>query len=244
MFEDTPNQPNPTEPEDILAPAEGPTGPSSRAGEAGPGEIKSALAHQKLTPVSPPGGLPPEPPAVPPSLEAAPPALSADRPAGGPVGAEISPPLLSKKGLYIALGVIIIVALGAGTAWVLLRLPKAPPKSEVAPAAEVPPPAAAPEAGLIEAGLEMAPAPAPEVTPPALIDTDADGLTDEEEVLKGTNPQLADTDADGLTDYEELMIWKTNPLISDTDGDTYSDGTEVRNGYNPNGEGKLLEIPR
>lgn len=231
MFEDTPNQPNPTEPEDILAPAEEPTGP---------GEVKSALAYQKLKPVAPPGGPAPEPPAQP-SLGGPEEPTKTE----GPVGAEISPPLLSKKGLYIALGVVIIVALGAGTTWVLLRLPKAPPKFEAAPAAEVPPPAAAaPEAGLIQIGPEMAPAPAAEGVPPALIDSDSDGLTDEEEVLKGTNPQLADTDADDLTDYEELMIWQTNPLNPDSDGDTYSDGTEVRSGYNPNGEGKLLEIPR
>jgi hypothetical protein len=31
-------------------------------------------------------------------------------------------------------------------------------------------------------------------------------------------------------------------LNADTDGDGYSDGTEVVNGYNPNGTGKLLDF--
>ncbi|MBF9649676.1 hypothetical protein, partial [Streptococcus pseudopneumoniae] len=35
-------------------------------------------------------------------------------------------------------------------------------------------------------------------------DTDGDGLTDKEEVDKGTDPTKADTDGDGLTDKEEV----------------------------------------
>ncbi|MCX6779538.1 MAG: hypothetical protein NTU97_04945 [Candidatus Magasanikbacteria bacterium] len=39
------------------------------------------------------------------------------------------------------------------------------------------------------------------------------------------------------------MIWKTDPLVADTDGDGFNDGQEVKNGYNPLGSGKLLELP-
>ena len=220
MFDEQPPK-NSNEPEDMFAPLDG---------QIQPGEIKSALANQKLKPVSPAGGLPPEPP----SLEA---------------GAPISPPLLSKKGLYIVLAIVVVVALGAGTAWVLLRLPKTPKLENLPSTTEVLPPPVVmpalpnaslgrPEAGTIQLAPEVPPA------PPALIDTDADGLTDEEETAQGTDPRLADTDGDALTDYEEIMIWKTEPLKSDTDGDTYPDGTEVKGGYNPNGTGKLLEIPR
>ncbi|MDF1497959.1 MAG: hypothetical protein P1P85_01195 [Patescibacteria group bacterium] len=46
-------------------------------------------------------------------------------------------------------------------------------------------------------------------------------------------------DNDGLSDYEETSIYKTDPNKTDTDGDGYSDGDEVKNGYNPLGEGKL-----
>jgi len=75
------------------------------------------------------------------------------------------------------------------------------------------------------------------------VDTDGDGLTDSEEEDAGTDPSLTDTDADGLGDREEVQVYGTDPLDSDTDGDTYSDGDEVSAGYNPNGDGKLFEIP-
>lgn len=41
-----------------------------------------------------------------------------------------------------------------------------------------------------------------------------------------------DSDQDGLTDQEEKMIG-TDPAKADTDGDGYSDGKEVESGYNP-----------
>ena len=77
------------------------------------------------------------------------------------------------------------------------------------------------------------------VLPVSPVDSDGDGLTDEEEASLGTNPNIIDSDNDGLSDYEEVKIYQTNPLVVDTDGDSYPDGTEVRGGYNPNGEGKL-----
>jgi len=50
-----------------------------------------------------------------------------------------------------------------------------------------------------------------------------------------------DTDNDGLTDQEEI-IYGTDSNNPDTDGDGFKDGDEVKSGYNPNGEGKLMEI--
>ncbi|MCX6763029.1 MAG: hypothetical protein NT093_04615, partial [Candidatus Moranbacteria bacterium] len=41
-----------------------------------------------------------------------------------------------------------------------------------------------------------------------------------------------DSDQDGLTDQEEKAIG-TDPLKADTDGDGYSDGKEVESGYDP-----------
>ncbi len=79
-----------------------------------------------------------------------------------------------------------------------------------------------------------------QVTQP--VDTDQDGLTDAEEAQLGTNPNQADTDQDGLTDREEVKVYGTDPLKADTDGDGYNDGDEVKNGYNPKGPGKLLNI--
>ena len=78
--------------------------------------------------------------------------------------------------------------------------------------------------------------------PPQAVDTDRDGLSDEEEVMYGTNPQKIDTDQDGLTDRDEVKVFKTDPNNSDTDGDGYIDGDEVRNGYDPKGSGRLLKI--
>jgi hypothetical protein len=72
------------------------------------------------------------------------------------------------------------------------------------------------------------------------VDTDGDGLTDEEEQALGTNPASPDTDNDGLNDAEEVRVWNTSPTNADTDGDTFSDGAEVESGYDPNQVGGVL----
>lgn len=61
-------------------------------------------------------------------------------------------------------------------------------------------------------------------------DSDADGLTDDEENnTYGTNPLDPDTDHDGLGDFEEVRKYKTDPLNPDTDFDGLKDGAEVYN---------------
>lgn len=62
------------------------------------------------------------------------------------------------------------------------------------------------------------------------------------EILEAkTNIQgaMLDSDNDGLNDFEEEMVYFTDLNNPDTDSDGFSDGDEVRNGYNPLGEGKL-----
>ncbi|MDP2991672.1 MAG: OmpA family protein [Kiritimatiellota bacterium] len=59
------------------------------------------------------------------------------------------------------------------------------------------------------------------------IDSDGDGLTDQEELKLGTDPHNPDTDGDGLTDGEEVKVYKTDPLNPDTDYDALTDGNEV-----------------
>lgn len=76
-------------------------------------------------------------------------------------------------------------------------------------------------------------------TDPRTADTDGDGLDDGNEEDVGSDPLIADTDGDGLTDGDEVSVWLSNPVLADTDGDGFMDGEEVRNGYNPNGEGRL-----
>lgn len=65
-----------------------------------------------------------------------------------------------------------------------------------------------------------------DVPPGGPIDSDGDGLTDDQELLLGTDPFNPDTDGDGLLDGTEVDIG-TDPLNPDTDGDGLSDGYEV-----------------
>jgi hypothetical protein len=71
------------------------------------------------------------------------------------------------------------------------------------------------------------------------VDSDRDGLDDVREKELGTDPSNVDTDGDGLSDNDEVIFWKTDPIKFDTDEDGYNDGQEVRAGYNPLGAGKL-----
>jgi len=80
----------------------------------------------------------------------------------------------------------------------------------------------------------------PEIIKP--LDSDQDGLTDDEERELGTDINSVDSDSDGLFDREEVKVYKTDPLDADTDGDGYLDGAEVKSGYNPKGAGRLYEI--
>lgn len=68
---------------------------------------------------------------------------------------------------------------------------------------------------------------------PVVMDSDGDGLTDDQELQLGTNPYDPDTDGDGLTDGDEVNIYKTGPMDYDTDGDGLGDGNEVDIGSNP-----------
>ena len=67
------------------------------------------------------------------------------------------------------------------------------------------------------------------------LDTDGDGLSDEDEVSKyKTDPNASDTDSDYLPDGNEVHIHGTNPLLADTDGDGTNDGRELADGTDPN----------
>jgi hypothetical protein len=59
------------------------------------------------------------------------------------------------------------------------------------------------------------------VTDPVVdpIDTDNDGLTDEEELALGTDPNNADTDGDGINDGDEVLAG-TDPLIDENNPST------------------------
>jgi len=73
-------------------------------------------------------------------------------------------------------------------------------------------------------------------------DKDRDGIPDVDEKEFGTDPSSPDSDNDGLFDYDEIIVFQTDPNDKDTDNDGYEDGAEIDAGYNPKGEGKLLNF--
>ncbi len=69
--------------------------------------------------------------------------------------------------------------------------------------------------------------PSPTVTPTSVpVDSDGDGLTDQDEMTRGTNPMSNDSDGDGVFDGYEVSVG-LNPLSPDSDGDGVSDYDEV-----------------
>lgn len=62
---------------------------------------------------------------------------------------------------------------------------------------------------------------------PPPLDSDNDGLTDEQELVLGTDPYNPDTDGDALNDGQEVNTYGTDPLNPDTDADGLTDGQEV-----------------
>jgi len=79
------------------------------------------------------------------------------------------------------------------------------------------------------------PTPTPVLPTPTLVgtlDSDGDGLPDDEERRIGTDRFNVDSDSDGSSDLQEIQRG-TDPLNWDTDGDRLSDGTEISIGSNP-----------
>jgi hypothetical protein len=152
----------------------------------------------------------------------------------------------NKKTFLIVVAVVVVLALciGGYFTWKQFSKPSAkvleggPSINNVPPVTEEP---SVPEN--TEETPEEAVTPSEENTETIDVDTDMDGIIDDEELNLGTNPMKVDSDDDGLTDREEVQIYNTDPLNPDTDGDTYLDGQEVRGGYDPNGPGKLFELP-
>jgi RHS repeat-associated protein len=62
----------------------------------------------------------------------------------------------------------------------------------------------------------------------AALDSDGDGLSDDEEIALGTDPDDSDTDDDELSDGEEVNQYQTDPLDADMDDDGLSDGDEIK----------------
>ena len=65
-------------------------------------------------------------------------------------------------------------------------------------------------------------------------DPDNDRLSNQRELELGTDPDDADSDDDGLSDGDEVLRHRTNPLNDDSDNDGMSDGEEIDQSLNPN----------
>lgn len=67
---------------------------------------------------------------------------------------------------------------------------------------------------------------------PETVDSDQDGLTDEQEAGIGSDTNSYDTDGDGVSDGGEVNAG-TDPLDTDTDGDGFADKEELDVSTNP-----------
>ena len=229
------------EPEDILSAVdkeapkpEPPTAPAPAPEVSAP----EALAAEPVAPAP----APEQPAPAEPVVESVPESVPA--PAALPTPPSTELPVVPKntgKILIIIIAVVVVVA-AAGIAYWALSGEKEDVVDVIMPE-DV-------SIDIVEDDIEPEPeeedddeviTPTPE--PATTVDTDRDGLSDLQEAEIGTNIRVADTDADGLSDYEEVTTWQTDPLDPDTDGDSFVDGSEVDAGYDPNGDGKLTEIP-
>lgn len=65
------------------------------------------------------------------------------------------------------------------------------------------------------------------------VDSDGDGICDEDEITNGTDPNNPDSDGDGISDGDEVTLG-TDPNNPDSDGDGVTDGDELLLGTDPN----------
>ena len=73
-------------------------------------------------------------------------------------------------------------------------------------------------------------------------DNDLDGLPDGEEIEVGSSLYLIDTDADGLSDFDEVRTHGSNPSLTDSDGDGMNDPNELVAGTVLTNETSILAV--
>ncbi len=152
----------------------------------------------------------------------------------------------------IAVGVLILAAVGFGV-WYLVLAPQSAPKTAAVqpsavttkPVEQVEQPPATPEEPVTvpPTGANI-PAPNNTQTPAATASEAAAPTTDQAPAAvaapaPATIAEGKDSDSDMLTDAEEALLG-TNPNLKDTNGNGYDDGTEVMNLYDPLHKGAPL----
>ncbi|MDO8505136.1 MAG: hypothetical protein Q7S48_00955 [bacterium] len=165
--------------------------------------------------------------------------------------AEVKAPLVASRKIIVIGGVILGILVIVGVGYAAFRFvrrtsnPVSPVVSEPveSPAVEETPMPQIPELPSPILVPEEPVTQTEPVEPVAPVDSDSDGLSDEEEDAAGTMRDNPDSDNDSLLDGEEVKTYQTDPMNADTDGDTFLDGAEVKNGYNPKGPGKLFTVP-
>lgn len=125
-----------------------------------------------------------------------------------------APQRSANKGVFLAIGIFIAIILVVAVVFIAYRLLVATSVPPVPVSTPTPLP-------LVTATPDITALPSNTPEPAPLDSSD-----------------VADPDEDGLTNAEE-RFYGTDPVKADTDGDSYNDSDEVRNGYNPLGEGKL-----
>lgn len=151
----------------------------------------------------------------------------AANPASRPAAVSMKPPTTQKKNkkiiIFVVVGLFVLAVTGFAIWWFAFRAQLAPAPVIVPPAPVV---TVTPEPPPVEvvATTTQEIAVVPEVIkPPAEI------LIPNHEFKNSV-----DEDADGLTDIEE-ELWGTNGATADSDNDTFPDATETTNLYNPAG---------
>lgn len=235
----------PSQDETPMQPPPAQAAPAPAAPPAAPQMPPSALAAGVLQPAANP--FPPSESAVP---QAAPP--QAPPPAQTmPKEYVLKEPTMSRGIMTMIIIAVVVLILGAA-GWFIYRLLRVPDSENQAVLRED-------NTAVLEEETEEPVAAPPSAQQPENaedqllddrilfgepIDTDADGLADDEEATHGTDPQNWDSDGDSLNDGDEVLVWQTDPMNPDTDGDTYLDGEEVKAGYNPSGPGRFTAPPQ
>ena len=100
------------------------------------------------------------------------------------------------------------------------------------------------DSGISIAGVNITPIEPPATQPGSgdtAVDSDLDGLSDDQEISNGTDPYNWDTAGDLLSDGFENMVSGTDPEMNDTDADGVDDFTDFiqSNGYS----GQVRTLP-